>query len=114
MIKVLFGLNLISHSLNILTICSSSFIGIKVPILSISGKIIASSIFSSSINDIFISPMISGFSYVDIYVDPLPQALVLTSIVINIATASIFLSIINYFKTKLHTTDTSNIQKLKG
>ncbi|GEM_PF-346910 len=47
----------------------------------------------------------------DKYVDPLPQALVITSIVIGFATLSLSLVFVMYLANKFHTVDSTKLEK---
>lgn len=114
LIKSLFGINLISHSLNILTVCSTLRVGYKTPILSLPIKNISTSMFINSQHYYLLLPYISNISFLKYYVDPLTQALVLTSIVISLATTSIFLILIYYINNIFKTTNILNLRKLRG
>lgn len=110
--KMLFGINIISNSINILLVCSTFSTSYNVPILSIPIKNITSSLFLTTNHKYLLLPFISGYTTLKFYTDPLTQALVLTSIVINLANTSIFLILIYYIKK--HFNNTNNILKLNN
>ncbi|MCX7994579.1 MAG: NADH-quinone oxidoreductase subunit K [candidate division WOR-3 bacterium] len=61
-----------------------------------------------------IDPVITKVDMPHNFVDPLPQALVLTAIVIGVGTTALFLSFIVRIYEKFKTLDVSEIKKLKG
>ncbi len=79
-IKILLGLNLMETGINLFIVSMGFFKGGKTPI-------IIKSVSSSSLN----------------FVDPLPHALVLTSIVIGLGTTALALTLtLNYFREHKH------------
>lgn len=79
-IKILLGLNLMETGINLFVVAMGFFKGGKAPI-------ITGSFTASSLN----------------FVDPLPQALVLTSIVIGLGTTALALTLtLNYFREHKH------------
>jgi multisubunit Na+/H+ antiporter MnhC subunit len=61
-----------------------------------------------------VAPIVDPADPVRIYVDPLPQALVLTAIVIGLATTAMLLSVIIRLYRKYGTFDIREIKNLKG
>lgn len=61
-----------------------------------------------------LAPIITRVSQERNFVDPIPQALVLTSIVIGLATTALLLSLIVRIYERYKTLDIKEIRKLKG
>jgi multicomponent Na+:H+ antiporter subunit C len=61
-----------------------------------------------------VAPIVNPAEPNQIYVDPLPQALVLTAIVIGLATTSLMLAIIIRIYRKYKTFDIREIKELRG
>lgn len=61
-----------------------------------------------------VAPIVDPADPVQIYVDPLPQALVLTAIVIGLATTSMLMSVIIRIYRKYGTFDIREIKNLRG
>jgi multisubunit Na+/H+ antiporter MnhC subunit len=61
-----------------------------------------------------VAPIVDPADPVKVYVDPLPQALVLTAIVIGLATTSMLMSVIIRIYRKYGTFDIREIRNLKG
>ncbi len=61
-----------------------------------------------------IAPIITRIDMSHNFVDPIPQALVLTAIVIGLGTTALLLSFIVRIYEKFKTLDVSEIRKLKG
>jgi multicomponent Na+:H+ antiporter subunit C len=61
-----------------------------------------------------IAPIVDPADPVKIYVDPLPQALVLTAIVIGLATTAMLMSVIIRLYRKHKTLDIREIKNLRG
>ena len=61
-----------------------------------------------------VAPIVDPADPVKIYVDPLPQALVLTAIVIGLATTAMLMSVIIRLYRKYGTFDIREIKNLKG
>jgi multicomponent Na+:H+ antiporter subunit C len=61
-----------------------------------------------------IAPIITRLDMPHNFVDPVPQALVLTAIVIGLGTTAMLLSIITRIHDRYKTYDISEIKKLKG
>ena len=86
-LKVIIGLSLISHGANLLLVTSRGFLGNYPPIIAPGGAA---------------------------YVDPLPQALVLTAIVISFGITSFLLVLLYRLYQQTRTVDMNQIQRLKG
>jgi len=89
-IKIIIGLCIMEYSLNLLLIMIGYIDGGIAPIVDISS------------------------SYPVTYVDPLPQAIVLTAIVIGLATTALLLAIAIKLYKKYKTFDIDKINNLKG
>ncbi|MCX7756879.1 MAG: NADH-quinone oxidoreductase subunit K [candidate division WOR-3 bacterium] len=61
-----------------------------------------------------LAPIITKIEATHNFVDPIPQALVLTAIVIGLGTTAVMLALIIRLYQKYHTLDISEIKKLKG
>lgn len=61
-----------------------------------------------------IAPIITNLDAPKVFVDPIPQALVLTSIVIGLGTTAVMISMIIRLYEKYKTLDINEIRKLKG
>ncbi|MEO0072857.1 MAG: NADH-quinone oxidoreductase subunit K [candidate division WOR-3 bacterium] len=61
-----------------------------------------------------LAPIITKIDATHNFVDPIPQALVLTAIVIGLGTTAVMLALIIRLYQKYHTLDISEIKKLKG
>lgn len=61
-----------------------------------------------------VAPIVDPANPVQIYVDPLPQALVLTAIVIGLATVAMLLAVVIRLYGKYKTFDIREINKLRG
>ena len=61
-----------------------------------------------------VAPIVDPSDPVKIYVDPLPQALVLTAIVIGLATTAMLMAVIIRLYRKFGTFDIREIKSLKG
>lgn len=61
-----------------------------------------------------IAPIVNPEDPLKVYVDPLPQALVLTAIVIGLATTAMLMSVIIRLYRKYKTFDIREINKLRG
>lgn len=86
-LKVIIGLSLISHSANLLLVTSGGFAGDRPPIIGLGGAV---------------------------YVDPLPQALVLTAIVIGFGVTAFMLVLLYRLYQRTGTVDLDQIRRLKG
>ncbi len=61
-----------------------------------------------------IAPIITNIDAPKVFVDPIPQALVLTSIVIGLGTTAVMVAMIIRLYEKYKTLDINEIRKLKG
>ncbi|MFQ5989939.1 MAG: Na+/H+ antiporter subunit C [Candidatus Methylomirabilales bacterium] len=86
-LKVIIGLVLISHAANLLLVTSGGFAGNRPPIIGPSGM---------------------G------YVDPLPQALVLTAIVISFGVTAFMVVLLYRLYRRTGTVDMDQIRRLRG
>jgi len=86
-LKVIIGLSLISHGANVLLVTSGGFAGNRPPIIGPGGV-----------------P----------YVDPLPQALVLTAIVISFGVTAFLVVLLYRLYQRTGTVDMDHIRKLRG
>jgi multisubunit Na+/H+ antiporter MnhC subunit len=89
LIKIVIGLALMEYSVNLFLICIGYVKGATAPI-------------------------ISGEGGEKLFVDPLPQAMVLTAIVIGLATTALLLAIAIRIYKKYGTFDIREIKNLKG
>jgi multisubunit Na+/H+ antiporter MnhC subunit len=89
LIKIIIGLAIMEYSLNLFLALIGYVRGGTVPILSQDLK-------------------------TSVFVDPLPQALVLTAIVIGLATTALLLAVAIRIYKKYHTFDIREIKRLKG
>ena len=103
-IKVIIGLLVIEYAANLMLVLVGYRTGALAPILN-RQQVIESS------RDV--SLMYAGNMY-KVFVDPLPQALVLTSIVIGLGTMALMVSMAVRLYEKYKTFDVSLIRKLKG
>lgn len=86
-LKVILGLSLLSHGANILLVTSGGFGGRRPPIIGV-----------GSLN----------------YVDPLPQALVLTAIVISFGVTGFLLALLYRIYRETRAADTTTLRRLSG
>ncbi|MFQ5848552.1 MAG: Na(+)/H(+) antiporter subunit C [Candidatus Methylomirabilales bacterium] len=86
-LKVIIGLSLISHGANLLLVTSGGFVGHRPPIIGPGGTA---------------------------YVDPLPQALVLTAIVISFGVTAFLLVLLYRLYQRTGTVDLDQIRRLRG
>lgn len=89
LIKIAIGFCMIEYGINLLF----AFIGFKKDAL---------------------APIITNLDAPKVFVDPIPQALVLTSIVIGLGTTAVMVSMIIRLYEKYKTLDINEIRKLKG
>lgn len=89
LIKIAIGFCMVEYGINLLF----AFIGFKKDAL---------------------APIITSTNAPLNFVDPIPQALVLTSIVIGLGTTAVMLSLIIRLYQKYHTYDINEIRKLRG
>lgn len=114
-IRVIIGLSILSHAVNIMIMSVGIFDGTKVPIITelSSGTADGSgTIFTDSLINGTLAPMTSGM-HVE-YVDPLVQAMVLTAIVISLATTAFILILAYRIYEEYGTTDIRELRRLFG
>jgi len=117
-IKVIIGLGVLSHAVNMLIVSAGAFKGTKVPIIIGShgehGAANASgTVFSDVLADGALAPIVSAGTHIE-YVDPLVQALVLTAIVISLATTAFILILAYRIHEEYGTTDLRELRRLWG
>jgi multicomponent Na+:H+ antiporter subunit C len=112
-IKVIIGLSILSHAVNLLIVSAGVFGDGKVPIITGEEHAASGIIFTDNLANGTLAPLVpEGTEY--IYVDPLVQALVLTAIVISLATTA-FILILAYRIYEEHgTTDIDMLRRLRG
>ncbi|MGM0770250.1 MAG: NADH-quinone oxidoreductase subunit K [Halobacteriota archaeon] len=114
-IKVIIGLSILSHSVNLLIVSTGLFDGTKAPIITGSGHggEATGTIFNDNLADGVLAPVVSTSTHVD-FVDPLVQALVLTAIVISFATTAFILILAYRIYEEYGTTDIRELRRLWG
>ena len=114
-IKVIIGLSILSHAVNMLIVSAGVFDGTKVPIITdVHGAAEASgTVFNDVLADGILAPVVSAVNHVE-YVDPLVQALVLTAIVISLATTAFILVLAYRIHEEYGTTDIRELRRLRG
>ena len=111
-IRVIIGLSILSHAVNIMIMSVGIFDGTKVPIIMEHQSGDSSTIFTDSLINGTLAPVTSGM-HVD-YVDPLVQAMVLTAIVISLATTAFILILAYRIYQEYGTTDIRELRRLFG
>jgi len=114
-IRVIIGLSILSHAVNMMIISVGIFDGTKVPIImELSPNTAKSSgtIFTDSLINGTLAPVTTGM-HVE-YVDPLVQAMVLTAIVISLATTAFILILAYRIYEEYGTTDIRELRRLFG
>jgi multicomponent Na+:H+ antiporter subunit C len=112
-VKVIIGLSILSHAVNLLIVSVGAFSGKDVPIITHDEVASTNTIFIDSlINGIF-APMLNGTNPTQ-YVDPLVQALVLTAIVISLATTAMIIILAYRIHEEYGTTDIQKLKRLWG
>ena len=121
LIKVIIGFSIITHATNLFIVASGVFDGKLVPILaSGEGKVVENGMIFNDVLDkgnILLSklgPAIPETTDNFRFVDPLVQALVLTAIVIGLATTAFVLTLAYRIYEEYGTTDVSELRRLKG
>lgn len=112
-IKVIIGLSIISHGTNLLIVSTGAFSGHKIPILTTDEIPKTNTIFTDSLSTNLIAPILNGTSTTQ-YVDPLVQALVLTAIVISLATTALIIILAYRINEEYGTTDIEQLKRLWG
>jgi multicomponent Na+:H+ antiporter subunit C len=112
-IKVVIGLSILSHAVNLLIVSCGLFNGGKVPIITGEDKGISGITYADDLANSVLAPIVPE-SVETIYVDPLVQALVLTAIVISLATTAFILVLAYRIYEEYGTTDISELRRLRG
>lgn len=113
-IKVIIGMSILSHAINMLIVSAGIFDGIRVPIITESEYPTAATgtIFNDNLAEGVLAPITIN-SPID-FVDPLVQALVLTAIVISLATTAFILILAYRIYEEYGTTDIRELRRLWG
>ncbi|KXS46975.1 MULTISPECIES: NADH-quinone oxidoreductase subunit K [Methanohalophilus] len=113
-IKIIIGLSLISHAVNMLIVSTGVFDGEKAPIITEGHHGSGSGIiFTDKLSEGILAPIVpSGMETP--FVDPLVQALVLTAIVISLATTAFILILAYRIHEEYGTTDVRILRRLRG
>ncbi|MDF1534280.1 MAG: NADH-quinone oxidoreductase subunit K [Methanosarcinaceae archaeon] len=111
-IRVIIGLSILSHAVNIMIMSVGIFDGTKVPIIMEHLSADSSTIFTDSLINGTLAPVTAGM-HVE-YVDPLVQAMVLTAIVISLATTAFILILAYRIYEEYGTTDIRELRRLFG
>lgn len=114
-IKVIIGLGILSHAVNVMIVSVGIFNGTSVPILTdVHGAAETTGrVFNDALADGVLTPVVPEGMHVD-FVDPLVQALVLTAIVISLATTAFILILAYRIHEEYGTTDISELRRLWG
>lgn len=113
-IKVAIGFGLMSHSINIFIVASGVLQGSLVPIVVTAINEHAKFIFNDNFAGGLVTPIVSGLTEDGLYADPLTQALVLTAIVISLATTAVLLTLAYHIDREFETTDVDALGRMKG
>ena len=113
-VRVIIGLNVLSHAVNLFIISAGVFRGTKIPIITDDeGHGATGTIFTDSLSENILAPVLAPGHSVD-FVDPLVQALVLTAIVINLAITAFILILAYRIYEEYGTTDIKKLRRLWG
>lgn len=115
-VRIIIGMGVLSHAVNLLIVSAGVFDGTKVPIITDDvGHTVAhtGTIFNDSLSQGILAPVLEAGYHTD-YVDPLVQALVLTAIVISLATTAFILILAYRIHEEYGTTDISELRRLWG
>ncbi len=113
-IKVIIGLSVLSHAVNVLIVSTGVFDGTKPPILTGEHVVeVSRPIFNDDLASGVLAPVVSAGEQVQ-FVDPLVQALVLTAIVISLATTAFILILAYRIYEEYGTTDIRELRRLWG
>jgi multicomponent Na+:H+ antiporter subunit C len=116
-VKMIIGLGILSHAVNLLIVSTGVFAGTKVPIITDDGghgvTEVTGTIFNDVLPENILAPVLAEGHSVH-YVDPLVQALVLTAIVISLATTAFILILAYRIYEEYGTTDISELRRLWG
>lgn len=113
-IKVIIGLSIISHAVNVLIVSTGLFNGEKAPIIdghSTTGS--SNIIFNDMLDKDLLAPVVAKTNDV-VFVDPLVQALVLTAIVIGLSITAFILILAYRIHEEYGTTDITELKRLWG
>lgn len=117
MVKVIIGLGILSHAVNVFIVSMGVFPGTKVPIITDDGghgtAEVTGTIFNDVLSENILAPVLAAGHSV-YYVDPLVQALVLTAIVISLATTAFILILAYRIYEEYGTTDIRELRRLWG
>ncbi|MBP2031298.1 multicomponent Na+:H+ antiporter subunit C [Methanohalophilus levihalophilus] len=114
LIKIVIGLSILSHAVNMLIVSTGLFENGKVPIITGEHAEHSSGIvFTDDLANSVLAPVVPESAEM-IYVDPLVQALVLTAIVISLATTAFILILAYRIYEEYGTTDISKLRRLWG
>ena len=113
-VKVIIGLTIISHAINMTIVSAGIFEGSKVPIITGDEHASAASgtVFNDSISQGVLAPITSNGQIE--FVDPLVQAMALTAIVISLAITAFILILAYRIHEEYGTTDIQELRRLKG
>ncbi|WP_340818564.1 NADH-quinone oxidoreductase subunit K [Methanolobus sp. WCC4] len=115
-VRVIIGLGIMSHAVNLLIVSTGVFEG-KVPIITDDGGHGAAeatgTVFTDTLSQGVLAPVLEAGHHVD-FVDPLVQALVLTAIVISLATTAFILILAYRIYEEYGTTDIRELRRLWG
>ena len=112
-VKVIIGLSIMSHAVNLLIVSVGAFSGKDVPILTHHEVEPTNTIFIDSMNNGIFAPVLNGTAPTQ-FVDPLVQALVLTAIVISLATTAVIIILAYRIHEEYGTTDIQKLKRLWG
>jgi multicomponent Na+:H+ antiporter subunit C len=116
-VKMIIGLGILSHAVNLLIVSTGVFAGTRVPIITDDGGHGAAegtgTIFTDVLPENIHAPVLAAGHSVH-YVDPLVQALVLTAIVISLATTAFILILAYRIYEEYGTTDIKELRRLWG
>lgn len=113
-IKVIIGLSIISHAVNVLIVSTGLFNGEKAPIIDGHDSAGSSNIIFNDMPDKnLLAPVVTNTKDV-VFVDPLVQALVLTAIVIGFSITAFILILAYRIHEEYGTTDITELKRLWG
>ncbi|WP_370574752.1 NADH-quinone oxidoreductase subunit K [Methanomethylovorans sp.] len=112
-VRVIIGLSVLSHAVNLLIVSVGVFSGKDVPIITHDEVVPTSTIFSDSLQNGVLAPLLNGTTPTQ-FVDPLVQALVLTAIVISLATTAVIIILAYRIHEEYGTTDIQKLKRLWG
>jgi multicomponent Na+:H+ antiporter subunit C len=102
-----------SHAVNLLIVSVGAFSGKDVPIITQHEVKPTNTIFSDSLQSGVLAPLLNGTETTQ-FVDPLVQALVLTAIVISLATTAVIIILAYRIHEEYGTTDIQKLKRLWG